>query len=370
MTSTGLKPPHRPAEDRKRLDSLDLLRFLAAAAVMFYHFYFIGPLQGFWPRTLYQPLAHWGDLGVDLFFVISGFVITLTSENRGTRAFIAARATRLFPAFLVCSAITAGMAITLPGISAGEILPRWLASLSFFPRALGIEPLSSVYWTLAIEIQFYALVALLIAIGWWKRHADLILWTWLILSFAVQYVHQAPLLADVLITEYAGHFCAGMILYRIHAGQPPRFAIAALLLAFSLMSKHIQHIDEWLGGSFQMLFPPLGIVLAAPVLAGLVFLAARTPSLPRGLPARGAALLGAMSYPLYLVHADLGFWSHAIFERKWFGLHPGLAGWVTYPRMAAGAAALSLLIALLVATRIEPGLQARMKALLKALPGT
>lgn len=359
VTATPPAPP--------RLDSLDFLRFFAAAAVMFYHFYFIGPLQGFWPKTLYRPLAHWGDLGVDLFFVISGFVITLTSARRGPAAFIAARATRLFPAFAVCSAITAGMALTLPGISASEILPRWLASLSYFPRVFGIEPLSSVYWTLAIEIQFYGLVTVLLALGLWKRHNDLILWIWLLIAFAVQYIRPTPLLADALITEFAGHFCAGIVLYRIHAGNPPRFATAALLLAFSLMSKHIQHVDEWLGGSYLVFFPPLGVILAAPALAGLVYLAARAPALPRRL-APMAAMLGAMSYPLYLIHADLGFWSHAIFERKWFGLYPALAGTVTYPLMALGAVLLALFIAWLVAARIEPGLQARLKALLASPP--
>ncbi|NML25886.1 acyltransferase family protein [Zoogloea dura] len=355
-----------PVGTAKRLDSLDLLRFFAAASVLLYHYTFIGPLQGFWPKTLFLPLAHWGDLGVDLFFVISGFVITLTSENRGPGAFLSARATRLFPAFLVCSAITASMAITLPGISAAEILPRWLASLTYFPRAFGVEPLSSVYWTLAIEVQFYGLVTLLLAVGWWKRHGDLILWSWLLISFATQYLHREPLLAEVLITEYAGHFCAGMILYRIHAGQPPRFATPALLLAFSLMSKHIQHIDEWLGGSYQVLFPPLGILLAAPAIACIVLVAARASALPPGPIARGAALLGAMSYPLYLVHADLGFWSHAIFERKWFGRYPGLADTITYPLMALGASTLSILLAALVAARVEPCLQARMKARITA----
>ena len=125
---------------RTRLEALDFLRFFAAASVLFYHYYFIGPLQGAWPRTQFVDAAHWGELGVDLFFVISGFVITLTSEGRSAQAFLAARATRLFPAFVACSAITATMAIMLPGISANNIIPRWIATLTYFPQFFGVEP--------------------------------------------------------------------------------------------------------------------------------------------------------------------------------------------------------------------------------------
>jgi len=354
MNLTAFSAPSR------RLDSLDLLRFFAAGAVLFYHFYFIGPLQGFWPKSIFIPVAHWGDLGVDLFFVISGFVITLTSENRNTGAFLKARTIRLFPAFLVCSGITALMAIMLPGINGTDIFIRWLASQMFYPRVFGIEPLSSVYWTLAIEIHFYGLVTLLLAIGVWKRHNDLIIWSWLISSFIIQYFGGPAWLAKTLITEYAGHFCAGIVLYRLHAGQPPRFATAALLIACALISKHVQHIDEWLGGSYQEFFSPMSIVLAAPGLLTLVMLAAKAPPLPSRL-ALAAPVLGAMSYPFYLIHADLGFWSHAIFERKLFELFPELTRWVSYPAMAFGAIALSLLFSWLVATRIEPQLQLQLK---------
>lgn len=349
-----------PPPVSRRLDSLDLLRFFAAGAVLCYHFYFIGPLQGFWPKSIFLPWAHWGDLGVDLFFVISGFVITLTSDNRGAGAFLKARAIRLVPAFAVCSGITATMAIMLPGVNAGETLTRWLASQMFYPRLLGIEPLSSVYWTLAVEIHFYGFVALLLALGVWKRHNDLIIWIWLICAFIVQYFGSPSWLAQALITEYAGHFSAGIILYRIHAGQQPRFAMAALLISCALISKHIQHIDEWLGGSFQEFFSPFSIVLAAPGLIALVLLAARIRHLPRRLTLI-APILGAMSYPFYLIHADLGFWSHAIFERKLFGKLPILMEWISYPLMTIGALILSLLISWLVATRIEPPLQIKLK---------
>ncbi len=351
---------------KTRLETLDILRFFAASAVLFYHYYFIGPLQGYWPKTLFIDAAHWGDLGVDLFFVISGFVITLTSEGRSAQAFLAARATRLFPAFVACSAITATMAIMLPGISANNIIPRWIATLTYFPQFFGVEPLSSVYWTLAIEIQFYALVALLIASGIWKSRNDQILWLWLTIAFINQYIQPNIGIERLFIPEYAGHFCAGIILYRIHTGNPPRFTTAALIVSFALISKHVQHIDEWLGGSYLQFFPSLGISLAGPVIAALVFIAAKTPQI--GQNARWAAVLGGLSYPFYLIHADLGFWAHAIFERKLFALFPSLVKNVSYSLMATLAIVASVLIAWLVATRVEPGLQARMKKLMEGTP--
>lgn len=362
-TSIQMTTPADQSIVRRRLDGLDLLRFFAAASVLFYHFYFIGPLQGFWSNTLYTPLAHWGDLGVDLFFVISGFVITLTSENRGAIAFIRARAGRLIPTFFICSSIIAGIALMKPGADIADILLRWLSSQMFFPQVFGLTFLSAVYWTLAIEVQFYGMVAILLALGLWKRFNDLIIWSWLLTAFVLQYIGGPTWLATALISEYAGHFVAGMVLYRINTGQPPRFAWAALFLACALISKHIQHIDEWLGGSYQTFFPLAGIVLAAPTLLATVMLAARAPAFSPRL-ATAAAVLGTMSYPFYLLHADLGFWSQIVFKRKLFSMYPSLVEWISYPMIAVGAIVLSLWLSWLVATWIEPKLQSKMSLLM------
>lgn len=102
---TGLRP-------RRVLVSLDILRFAAAGGVMLHHY------TGRWGvlealnlsrRTPLSesPWLRSGWVGVEIFFVISGYVIAMSAENTTASDFIRRRALRLWPAALICSTITA-----------------------------------------------------------------------------------------------------------------------------------------------------------------------------------------------------------------------------------------------------------------------
>ena len=94
---------------RSRLALLDLLRFTAALSVVAYHWLFWGiehdAIRSF-GRTPVSWLAAYGFLGVQLFFLISGFVIFLSASGREASAFAAGRATRLYPAYWAGVALT------------------------------------------------------------------------------------------------------------------------------------------------------------------------------------------------------------------------------------------------------------------------
>lgn len=92
-----------------RIPELDLLRFLAAIAVVFFHYAFRGYAGDDLTTMHYpalEPVAQYGFLGVHLFFMISGFVILMTAGDGSVKRFIASRASRLLPAFWVCCTIT------------------------------------------------------------------------------------------------------------------------------------------------------------------------------------------------------------------------------------------------------------------------
>ncbi|MGH8965075.1 MAG: acyltransferase family protein, partial [Actinomycetes bacterium] len=98
---TGATPA--PAKPRPRLAALDGLRFLAAMAVLAYHYVAVNH-HAWGPRTdvsfpNLQPLVAYGSFGVQLFFVISGFVILMSAWGRDVRSFTASRVGRLFPAY-------------------------------------------------------------------------------------------------------------------------------------------------------------------------------------------------------------------------------------------------------------------------------
>lgn len=92
---------------RPRLAALDGLRFVAAAAVMFFHYTSAEKLLWGNPSRLEFPginvVTRYGYLGVELFFIISGFVIPMTAYGRTTEDFVASRFSRLFPAYWVTS---------------------------------------------------------------------------------------------------------------------------------------------------------------------------------------------------------------------------------------------------------------------------
>ena len=101
--------PNNCSEDRARVEVLDLLRMIAVLAVIAFHFGYRGPAT-FTGAGVALPdianLAKYGYLGVQLFFVISGFVIAYSAEGRTSTAFAIARVARIYPGFLFCMTAT------------------------------------------------------------------------------------------------------------------------------------------------------------------------------------------------------------------------------------------------------------------------
>ena len=93
----------------KRLEILDVARFLAAISVVFYHYLYRGWTSGEFIDIdfgQYEGLFKYGYLGVQFFFLISGFVICMSSEGKTTKEFLWGRVIRLYPAYWVCLLIT------------------------------------------------------------------------------------------------------------------------------------------------------------------------------------------------------------------------------------------------------------------------
>jgi peptidoglycan/LPS O-acetylase OafA/YrhL len=144
---------------------IDGLRGVAVCLVVIYHAYVRWPqLAPFGDRFGVPPLAQ-GWVGVELFFLISGFVIFMTLERSGSYIeFALQRWRRLFPAMLVCTCIIVATAPWLPerpqgAISALNVIPgltfidpRWWALLR-----LDVAAIEGAFWSLFVEVQFYAI---------------------------------------------------------------------------------------------------------------------------------------------------------------------------------------------------------------------
>lgn len=346
--------------ERPRLHVIDGLRILAACLVMFFHL-------GYWswanPRSRgaiilegaaqfpqLAPYAWWGWVGVEIFFVISGFVIAYSSAQVSFGRFVRSRFLRLFPAILVCATITFAI------IVATDLLP-FSRALQAYWRTLVIWPfggwLDNVYWTLSVELTFYCLVAILLLIGRPQLFAVAMGALGLVTSAlaASSYLGGAgelklpglnDQLADSLLLHHGMYFSLGYFLWSATAkGWTP---VKASLIGIFLI-----------GGAFPILnsadllarapgvtsgWVPLGAWLAAMavMIAAVAFLPGKAPRPAR----RWLTLLGMSTYPLYLLHYIAGATLMAVLLRA--GWSPGLALGGSCLAMIASAIVVTLLV--------------------------
>ena len=301
---------------RERLSELDLLRFAAALAVVLYHFTGFGG-AGPWPdpaRDVFPEVAsvtRFGYLGVDLFFDISGFVILMSAWGRGPGEFGVSRLVRLMPAYWV-SVLLGGVVYAL--FRQGHGVPGLvLPNLTMLQGGLGLKNVDAVYWTLWVELHFYVLIAVLAGIGITYRSCLIFMAAWL---FAGVYADEAgnDLLQVMLIPTWSCYFIAGMALYLIH-----RFGPTLLLWGFVAVSYLIAlHWGAWRA---EHVFRGADEVAVSAVITGIfaVMILVATGRL-RALRWSRLTVLGALTYPLYLVHSQLAL---PLLD----ALYPGLGRW-------------------------------------------
>lgn len=301
-----LAPPLLP----ERLAGLDLLRLIAAIAVLSFHFGYAGPMRGMM-QTAFPELASvakYGFLGVDLFFLISGFVIAASATGRSWHQFAVSRFVRLYPAHVFCMTLTA---IVLAVIGSSAPLPpppttlvQWLANLSMVSLALGQPFMDGAYWSIVLEIVFYGWVGIFIALGIFQRRLLTILAVWLAIAFVNEAFFQWRPMRFGLLTEYAGMFASGILIHRIRSGGRSLAAYALLGLAAMLGAMHAVEVQRAMS-RFYADTVDLGTLLVLhgaiyAVFCSSLWISRLIPSTPLVL------MLGGLTYPLYLVHQNAG----------------------------------------------------------------
>ncbi|NHO17146.1 acyltransferase family protein [Acetobacter peroxydans] len=156
----------------KQLDSIQVLRAIAALWVVMFHTVGNATTYG-WTSQFMPSLARHGEMGVDIFFVISGFVIALISYGKpvgldAARRFVIARAARVIPLYWVLTSLFTALLIFAPSAFGHARFNLWhvISSFLFIPSlnwAGIVVPVINVGWTLNYEIWFYVLFTLAIA---------------------------------------------------------------------------------------------------------------------------------------------------------------------------------------------------------------
>ncbi|MFI6731328.1 acyltransferase family protein [Nonomuraea sp. NPDC050451] len=296
---------------RDRLHEIDALRITAAVSVMVYHYVFSGPVGGASPLRFPAAgeIARFGYLGVDLFFVISGFVVLLNAWDRRPGAFLVSRIVRLYPAFWIAVTITTVVSVTL-GLGRYPVtLVQYLANLTMFNSLPDIPNIDVVYWTLWAEIRFYALIFVLTWIGVTRARVTAMLWGWLALTFLLQSgvlpasVHTV---ADLVVqSQFSHYFIAGMALCVVYRYGPTRQlgAIIGLCLGNAVL-RGVEFAGKVASRYHTEIASGVVVTVIIAIFIVMTLIALRVT---RRLGRPWFAIAGALTYPLYLVHAHIGF---------------------------------------------------------------
>ena len=152
---------------KDRIQSIDMMRGIAALIVVYCH---ILPATPVGTENLFlqildllkNEIFQRGQLGVALFFIISGYVVPFSlvgKEKGGIGNFVISRFMRLYPAYW--ASLIVGVWLIKPDVGSARIL----ANLTMAQRFMGFGDILGVYWTLSVELVFYSLVALVFLAG-------------------------------------------------------------------------------------------------------------------------------------------------------------------------------------------------------------
>jgi peptidoglycan/LPS O-acetylase OafA/YrhL len=301
-------PEPNDRSDQSRVPGLDLLRLVAVAAVVFYHYGFWGPASHGVPQVALPYLAsyaQYGFLGVPIFFTISGFVIAYSAEGRTPVGFAIARFSRIYPTFLFCMTLTFATILLLGGTNFEVSFAQWTANLFVAAPALGQSYVDTSYWSLVIEIVFYAWVAAFLALGLFPRRIDAIILVWLGITFANELTIDAPIFEKIFIADDSGFFAVGLLIYEYYRGRRDLklYGIVALSVGTSVFQAihKLERLGVHTGGSFDVRI----VAAICLVSIAIIFLATRIRRLP--LPAGLVLAAGGITYPLYLLHMQMGY---------------------------------------------------------------
>lgn len=301
-------------EKKPRLYTIDLIRFLAASMVVLYHFCFRGYNKDEFISLSYkllEPVVKYGYLGVDIFFIISGFVIYMSIQKSDIRDFIISRISRLYPAYWFCMLLTA-LVIYFFGESIFSVnIYQVLVNLSMIQEGIGVPHVDGVYWSLFIELQFYLLTGIFLMINK-NRNMTFMMVLLISCSFIYYFFPNIfklnvvfKLLKFLTFPEWNGYFVSGMCFYLIYSKKQKLYHY--LFLVLSTINTILFSIERSIikSESFENEFSPV-IIIAILTFSYLLFYMISTDRLIFLNSSRFLSL-GVLTYPLYLIHQNIGY---------------------------------------------------------------
>ncbi|QKJ28243.1 acyltransferase [Mucilaginibacter mali] len=277
-----------------RIAEIDGLRGIAALMVCLLHF----------------NLFKYGGTGVQLFFMISGFVIYMSTVYANTfKRFWIGRFTRLYPVYLLSIVITLIFyPVNFKAIRINEII----GNLTLLQPLFRANFLIFVYWTLYIEILFYFLISILLKFKLLAEIEKVILCLYcLIATTTIIYIligDSSPVYTRyfvifrgiVQVYSFFHLFAAGIVFYRIYHHGATRFRVLLIILSF-LMTLLLTYdtVEKTLDLTDKR------IISALIFYPAFILIVNRKAAFLNYSPLQ---FLGKISYALYVIHASFGVW--------------------------------------------------------------
>ncbi|TJZ56790.1 acyltransferase [Streptomyces piniterrae] len=292
-----------------RLAALDGLRLLAALMVVFYHYVALARPWGHTTGTIF-PTAHkaaqYGWLGVEFFFLISGFVICMSVWGRTVGEFAVSRLTRLLPAYWAGILLTAVVVKTWawPEVASPRGWGTVITNLTMLQGGNNTPDVDPVYWTLFVEVKFYLIMAVVMLFGVTYRNCLILCGVWTAAA-ALAPVLKTPLVTEFAMPQYAPFFIAGIAFYLMRRHRPNAVLWAIVILQLLLAQRYIDYrlatnLGEAAGDALPT-WPARFIIIAAFALIGAIALGAGDR-----IQWKWLTTAGALTYPLYLIHLNIG----------------------------------------------------------------
>lgn len=305
---------------------LDPLRFLAALLVMGLHLGLwgwwkdgdgIGTIARYFPAYPEFPelvsFTWFGWMGVQIFFVISGFVITVSAEQSTAKRFLRSRFLRIYPVAWICSTIALlTIIVTADHHGKVDVFLRYLNTMILSPYPFWID---GVYWTLALELVFYGLVLILLSLG--KQNSldrfGIFLGCTSSLYIVAMVTDLSPTgwIYTLLLLRHGVFFAIGILVWSLkdarHAIPWRILGLLAFFMAAGVLEILYTAVEKQNALNLTApLYPPAVTWLL--LVLGIFSCAICADWFNQRLkPLEGVLrVLGLATYPLYLIHQTLG----------------------------------------------------------------
>lgn len=357
---------------------IDLVRFSSALMVAGFHVGYSSLRPGSRGETLTGGafefpegrVLFWGAVGVEIFFVISGFVIANSANGSTPFRFLRSRMERLYPAVWVSATVSAAVWLLSGAEPVRDVVRQYLHTITLWPLGSWID---APYWTIACEIIFYGCVFLLLLGRSFNRLQEFAIAMvavssvfWALYIGATLSQETVPLLdffvsgaGRILPVYYGPFFGLGMLMWIWRRKGLSPAGLGAMVVALMLglaETTGVSSVGNALDGAYTGSWDLARFVRPLVWLGGIaiLFVSSGFPASENMAPGMLRTLrnIGLATYPLYLLHFALGVWTLRLLATSGFPVLP------SFIAVIAMLCALSLLITIYA----EPALRGLIRA--------